>query len=143
MPLKFRSRTGVELRNSGCAVNFENTEKFFAAYPLLYRNLRDRQFECGDGWFDLVWKLSAEIESAAHSEVIHNSTESWPSVSILKQKCGELRVSFSFPVKVSDGICALATKASESSALVCEECGAVGKSWRATCKPCRKGNSSE
>lgn len=125
MPLKFRSRTGVELHNSGYAVNFENTEKLLATYPLLYRNLRDRQFECGDGWFDLVWKLSAEIESAARSEVIPETPESWPAVSILKQKCGELRVSFSFSIKVSDGIRDLAAKAGESSVLVCEECGAA------------------
>lgn len=102
-------------------MNQKNTKKLLATYPLLYRNLRGRQFECGDGWFDLVWMLSAEIESAASSESIQKTTESWPSISILKQKCGELRVSFSFSVTVSDEIRALVLKASERSALIGEE----------------------
>lgn len=46
-------------------MNPENTSKLFTAYPLLYRKLRDQEFECGDGWFDLVWQVSAEIESTA------------------------------------------------------------------------------
>lgn len=101
-------------------MNQENTEKLLSTYPLLYRNLRGRQFECGDGWFDLVWKLSAEIESAASSESIQKTTESWPAISVLKQKLGELRVSFSFSVKVSEAIRDLAFKASERSAWICE-----------------------
>ena len=104
-------------------MNADNTKKLLAAYPLLYRNLRDSQFECGDGWFDLVWKLSAEIESAAHFEGFMAAPATWPSISVLKEKFGELRVSFSFSVKVSEEIRALAFKASMRSTWVCEKCG--------------------
>jgi hypothetical protein len=31
-------------------MNPENTARLFAAYALLYRNLRDQTFECNDGW---------------------------------------------------------------------------------------------
>lgn len=47
-----------------------NTAKLLEAYPLLYRNMRDQIFECGDGWFNLVWQVSAEIEAAAELEGI-------------------------------------------------------------------------
>lgn len=104
-------------------MNANNTEKLLAAYPLLYRDLRGSQFECGDGWFDLVWKMSAEIESAARLESVAATSATWPSISVLKEKFGELRVSFSFPVKVSEEIRALAFKASMRSTWICEECG--------------------
>lgn len=61
-------------------MNPENTSKLLNAYPLLYRELRDRRFECGDGWFNLVWQVSAEIESAAQLEGIPKTAETWPSV---------------------------------------------------------------
>ena len=104
-------------------MNADNTKKLLAAYPLLYRNLRDSQFECGDGWFDLVWKMSADIELVAHIEGIAATPETWPSILVLKEKFCELRVSFSFSVKVSEEIRALAFKASMHSTWVCEECG--------------------
>jgi hypothetical protein len=104
-------------------MNTDNTEKLLAAYPLLYRNLRNRQFECGDGWFDLAWKMSAEIESSAHLEGITADASSWPSILVFKEKFCELRVSFSLTVKVSEEIRALAFKASMRSTRICEECG--------------------
>lgn len=72
-------------------MNPDNTVKLLNAYPLLYRELREWGFECGDGWFDLVWQLSADIESAAHLEGTPETEEAWPAVRILKQKCGSLR----------------------------------------------------
>lgn len=104
-------------------MNANNTEKLLAAYPLLYRDLRDSQFECGDGWFDLVCKMSAEIELATRLEGIAATPATWPSISVLKEKFGELRVTFSFPVKVSEEIRAMAFKASMRSTWICEECG--------------------
>ena len=100
----------------------ENTSKLLTAYPLLYRKLRDKSFECGDGWFDLVWQVSAEIESAARLEGIPKSAEAWPSVGILKQKVGTLRVQFD--KRVSEKIEALVAKAYERSTETCELCGA-------------------
>lgn len=102
----------------------EYKQKLLSTYPLLYRELRERSFECGDGWLDLVMQVSAEIESAAHLEGISTTAEAWPSVRILKQKAGTLRVQFE--KRVSDPIEALVTKAYERSMETCELCGAPG-----------------
>lgn len=130
-------------------MNPENTEKLLTAYPLLYRELRDRSFDCDDGWFDLVWLVSAEIESAAQLEGIPKIAEAWLSVGILKEKLCTLRVQFS--TRVSDAIHALANKAGERSAELCELCGAPAQldrerelsRWaKVLCESCRKAHCS-
>ena len=103
-------------------MNPENTSKLLSTYPLLYRNLRDQQFECGEGWFDLVRKVSAEIEATAALEGIPKTPKDWPPVGILKQKVGTLRVQFHG--MANDAIEAVATKASEQSKEICKLCGA-------------------
>lgn len=127
----------------------ENTSTLLTAYPLLYRNLRDQRFECGDGWFDLVWQVSADIEAAAQLEGILKISEAWPSVGILKQKFGTLRVQFHG--RVSDATEAVATKAYEQSIVTCELCGAPAQCdserklarWIETlCDKCRKAHRS-
>lgn len=100
----------------------EYKQKLLSTYPLLYRELRERCFECGDGWFDLVWQVSAEIESAAQLEGIPKTAEAWPSVGILKQKFGTLRVQLKKRGSVQ--IEALIAKAYERSMETCELCGA-------------------
>ena len=121
------------------------TSKLLAAFPLLFRSLRGQSFECGDGWFDLVWQVSAEIEAAAKVEGTPITAEAWPKVGVLKQKFGTLR--FQFNGNVSEAIEALATKAYEQSMLICEQCGAPTQldkdrqhdSWvKALCNDCRK-----
>ena len=105
----------------------ENTEKMLAAYPHLYRNLRNNSFECNDGWFDLIWQISAEIETAAAFEGTSKTSSSWPSVGILKQKFGTLRIQFyrKSNTRVSDAVDAIATKAYEQSKVICELCGGL------------------
>jgi len=130
-------------------MNDENTKKLLTTYPLLYRNLREWGFECGDGWFDLVWQLSAEIELAARHEGIPESSDSWPAVGVLKNKLGDLRVQFNAPV--SDNIRGLVEKARDKSVEICEICAAPCKSepksvqmkWiEPLCDSCRKANRS-
>lgn len=130
-------------------MNVENTKKLLTAYPLLYRKLREWGFECGDGWFDLVWQLSAEIELAARLEGIPENSDSWPAVGVVKYKLGDLRVQFTAPV--SDNIRNLVEKAREISVEICEICAApcnkAAKSeqmqWvEPLCESCRKANSS-
>lgn len=127
----------------------ENTSKLLAAYPLLYRELREWSFECGDGWFDLVWQVSADIEAAAQLEGIPKTAEAWPSVGILKQKFGTLRVQFD--TRVNEAIEALVAKAYERSMEACELCGAPAHCdserklarWVETlCDKCRKARRS-
>ena len=126
-------------------MNPENTEKLLTAYPLLYRELRKRCFECGDGWFDLVWQVSAEIESIAQLEGIPKTADAWPSVHIIKQKFGALRVQSLNGY--SEAIRALVEKAYQRSMETCEICGETAKCdkerelahWVETlCDNCRK-----
>jgi len=130
-------------------MNDENTKKLLTAYPLLYRKLREWGFECGDGWFDLVWQLSAEIELAARLEGIPENSDSWPSVGVLKYKLGDLRVQFTAPV--SDNIRDLVEKARDLSVNICELCAAPCNKapeskqvqWvEPLCESCRKANRS-
>ena len=112
-------------------MNFENTTKLLTTYPRLYRELRDFGFECGDGWVNLIWQLSANIELAARVEGLAENTDAWPRIGVVMQKLGDLRVQFSAPV--SDGIRDLANKARECSTEVCELCTA----------PCKKPPETE
>ena len=112
-------------------MNIENTEKLLTNYPLLYRELREFCFDCGDGWFGLIWQLSAEIESASCLEGIGDNSDAWPSVGAVKQKFGDLRVQFRAPV--SDNIRALVDKVRVLSVEICEYCA----------EPCKKIPKSE
>ncbi len=103
-------------------MNPENTAKLLAIYPLLYRNLRNQDFECEDGWFALIWQVSADIESVAQLEGTPKTAEAWPSVGVLKNKFGSLRVQFDG--RVSDAIEALVHRAYERSMEICHLCGA-------------------
>lgn len=75
--------------------------------------------------------MSAEIELAARLEGIPESSDSWPSVGVLKNKLGDLRVQFTAPV--SDNIRCLVEKARDKSVEICEICAA----------PCKKTAKSE
>lgn len=103
-------------------MNPPNTAKLLTAYPLLYRNLRGHIFECNDGWFNLIWQVSAAIESAAQHEGTPKTAEAWPSVGVLKNKFGSLRVQFNG--HVSDAIHELAYEGDRQSEKICHLCGA-------------------
>lgn len=127
----------------------ENTQKLLAAYPQLYRDLRNQSVECGDGWFDLVWQMSAEIEATATHEGISKTSKALPSICILKQKFGTLRVQFH--VDVSDAMETIAAKVHEQSQGLCELCGApahydndqkLGRWVETLCDECRKAHRS-
>lgn len=79
-------------------VNEENTQKLFKSYPRLYRSreygLMEDGFCCGDGWFDLIEKLSADIEQAARDAGLDLTSEQWPSAIQVKEKFGTLRFRF-------------------------------------------------
>lgn len=100
-------------------MNPENSARLLTAYPLLYRNLREQTFECNDGWFDLVWHVSADIESTAQVE--GTSADAWPSVGVLKDKFGSLRVQFNGHVSIR----LLADEAGKQSEKICHLCGAA------------------
>jgi len=103
-------------------------------------------FECGDGWFDLIHRLSVDIAEHAQTYGLH------PYASQVKEKFGSLRFHMQFREKVATVIqeCgidpqtgrwangeveylpgvkeirALLRHAEEASASICEGCGAPG-----------------
>ncbi len=108
----------------------ENTEKLYQAFPMLYRG-KDKSlqessmswgFECDDGWFDLIWKLSHAIEECARCAGLKPDSDRWPEAIQVKQKFGSLRVHL---INQTDEMCALINSASDASMTICETCGAI------------------
>ena len=98
-------------------MNEENTKRLFADFPKLYEgrnkspmeNLMCFGFECGDGWFDLIYKLSKDL-SENHPEC---------RAIQVKEKFGGLRF---YVNGVSEAGWDLIDKAEEESYHTCEQC---------------------
>lgn len=92
-------------------------------------------FECGDGWFELLRDLFAELNAIPDIGRI--------SITQVKQKYGELRVYTSG--EAVPGVDAAIQKAAERALITCEKCGKEGRpvvnerGWhRVTCDGHRK-----
>lgn len=73
----------------------DKNSRLFAAFPLLYsqhKRVKSRMSEgflCGDGWFDIVWKLSERLEAMIHE--VDNETDGWhPSACYVRERDGQL-----------------------------------------------------
>ena len=75
-------------------------------------------FACDDGWFNLIDRLCADLQSEADGGRIPQ-----PVAAQVKQKFGELRF-YAWPK--TDATQALLDTAREKSAVTCEVCGAPG-----------------
>lgn len=73
----------------------ENIQRLFERFDHLYRgrhlplsqNLMSEGFDCGDGWYDLIYELSEQIEAYRQTD-----TEAADLIVVqVKQKFGELR----------------------------------------------------
>ena len=89
----------------------------------------ERGIECGDGWFDIVDRLSRdcelEIETLHHQGV---AKECWPRIAQIKEKLGTLRFYVHGPL--SDGLRQqISHEHSDEgeSTRTCERCGAARK----------------
>ena len=110
-------------------MNEELTGKLLADFPYLYRDrhLSSMQngFVCGDGWFDLIYKTSQDIELAARESGLTPDSPYWPKCRQVKEKFGTLRfVVFAiegFPV-LSQRINELRLAALNRSLEICERC---------------------
>jgi len=98
-------------------------ERLFSRFPSFFRyrsNLRASLmgfgFECGDGWFDLIWKLCEDIERAVPPEGFN--------VAQVKEKYGGLRF---YAGPCSEEVFNLISEAEDKSYSICEICGAPGK----------------
>lgn len=85
----------------------ENLEALlYSRYPALLANRRG--FACGDGWFNLINDLCAEIQAAVADKVQQ------PVFGQVKEKFGELRVHFGLWNPHIDALIELATVAPSS-----------------------------
>lgn len=147
-------------------MNEANTEKLYADFPNLYRYRDDNRsqmkygFLVHDGWFDLIYKLSADIEAEARKLGLDPNSDSWPAALQVKEKFGNLSFYLSLaddeselqseqkgslvsfrPMPTIQAIRTLITKAEEESLGICEVCGAPASLredgwWRVTCDKC-------
>jgi len=114
----------------------ELTKKLFDDFPRLFKgrnysiqtNLMPFGCECGDGWFDLIYKLSSDLEAefqklaeADKAEALEN--DYYIAVQV-KEKFGGLRFYLS---ATTDEMDALVDKAEEDSFKICEVCGKPGE----------------
>lgn len=110
-------------------MNSEFTQKLLDDFPRLYRNRHktsmQRGFECGDGWFDLIYKLSQDIEAVAREIGLHPDSPEWPKCRQVKEKLGGIRFYvFNCP---NERIRALIDSAYEQSCKTCVYCGKPGE----------------
>ena len=131
-------------------MNKSNCARIFLACPIIFRgrlegpqqNLMIFGFECGNGWFELIFELSQKIETIAKTMKDEGCSEgSLPIVVQVKEKFGGLR--FYMSNRTGD-IPTLIAKAEEQSYQICERCGQAGKlshdgGWCKTlCPECNK-----
>lgn len=115
--------------------------KLCASFPNLYRQryLSMQEtcmcwgFECGDGWFSLIWDLSEKLEKMILA--LPETDRGDYSASQVKEKFGTLRFYMSAE---TEEMTAAIQAAEERSAVTCEECGEPGRlrgsGWlRTTC----------
>ena len=64
-------------------------------FPQLFRGSHEssmqRGFECGDGWFALIYKLAQDIEAVARKNGLSPDSLEWPQCRQVKSKMGSLR----------------------------------------------------
>lgn len=127
-------------------MNEENTKKLFERFEFFYpeksiqESLMAFGFECGDGWFSLLWDLCEGIEKELKN--IKKEIEYPFEVFQVKEKFGGLRFYTNWS---TDEIYKLINEAEDKSYTICEQCGKPGTvrdgGWITTlCDECaRKG----
>ena len=133
-----------------------HTQKLLDDFPKLFRPCAspfgDWGFQCGEGWFDLVYQLCADIEQAATTAKLDPNSDRWPLMRQIKAKFAVLRVYFDLlnPDQQDDElrqrINALIREAEDKSGAICERCKLVGTPkanrsgmWvRITCPTCEE-----
>ena len=108
-------------------MNKENTQRLLTEFPELYGGYYKEPtetamcwgFECGDGWFDLIYKLSMDIKK--HCDLKGSTI---PTVFQVKEKFGGLRYYVS---SSDDTIRDLIDKAEAESYKTCDICSLLGK----------------
>jgi len=95
-------------------MNLEHTQKLIKDFPGFFDEMILPEFECGDGWFDLIYGLCSKIK------------EIYPGVKVVqvKEKFGGLRFYIEkAPAVIYDFI----DDAEKESEGICEICGKSGQ----------------
>jgi hypothetical protein len=131
----------------------EKQNTLITTFPRLYRETSsgfrssmNSGFCIGDGWYELVFQLSKDLESVAKSENLDPDTDLWPAATQVKSKFGSLKfycrtgnrreqnyVQESFgevtsfrPFPTYNALAELIKVAEADSRLICEKCGSPG-----------------
>ncbi len=110
----------------------KNTIMLLKDFPNLFREARlpvskscmGYGFACNDGWFDIVYRLSAQVEAAALADGIDPLSDDWPAAVQVKEKFGVLSIHISAGDKF--GYKDLINDAANKSKETCDFCGAPG-----------------
>lgn len=117
----------------------ELEKKIYDDFPALYSNYISSGcdgIECGDGWFDLVYRLSFDI--AKIIATTENVNPKDYTMFCVKEKFGTLRF---YMYRYPEGSHERIAEATEESGRTCEYCGKEGRmkidGWvRTICDPC-------
>lgn len=110
--------------------------KLLSDFPKLYADIQYNEFECADGWYDIIYRLSIEIANIIST---HNMDPNVYSVFQVKEKWGVLRV---YMNRYTEELHEVVGRAQKESEVTCETCGAEGKLMtdkgdvRTTCDGC-------
>lgn len=110
-------------------MNAENSKKLFDRFEFFHptpwnQGLMGFGFECGDGWFDLIWKLAEDLERIYKEARLVIIPENPFRVVQVKEKFGTLRFYINFG---SDAMHDRIEQAEEESGRTCEVCGKPGE----------------
>lgn len=122
-------------------------EKLVQTFPFLYidrhKSIKESNmgwgFECGDGWYDILYQLSTKLEPLIAKMSHHSKIDCpLPRAIQVKEKFGTLRFYLNH---ATDKMYNIVLNAEKKSAFVCEQCGNSGKirdgSWlRTLCDKC-------
>lgn len=115
----------LEANEKGRLMNEDNSKKLIEDFPLLYR--KNNYFECGNGWFTILYILSKNLEKIIEKQEEKEKAEgfqnSFYAVQV-KEKYGTLR--FYMSVETEE-MSQFIREAEKFSSCTCELCGNKGK----------------
>jgi len=129
-------------------MNAQNTKALVESFPALYCGAdRPRAtdsaprffFECRDGWFNLIFRLSEKLERSARRCGAAPDSTDWPRALQVKEKYGTLRF---YAMPATDEFSMLIDEAEKLSARTCELCSGPaklrekGRWYKTFCDPC-------
>lgn len=111
----------------------EFDDRLVNTFPLLYKDRHADMsvtcmcwgFECSDGWYDILWRLSSRLEPLIEEWIAQNPGEadSHPRAAQVKEKFGTLRF---YMTHETPEMSALISAAEQETEITCEVCGRPG-----------------